>query len=331
MAEKNYRHLTYEDRCQIFALKQSGNASSFIAIQLGVDKSCINREIKRNGGEHGYSYEQAHSFAGERRKQASCAAIKMTPECIEFIEDKLTLKQWSPVQLSGWMKDNTDFNVSYETIYRHIRGDRKRGGDLYKHLRHSGKKYRKSQNGKAGKSCIPERVDIDERPRIVEDKKRIGDWELDTIIGKNHIGAIVSMVDRASKFTKLKLVPDKASDTVTSAIKEALIPLKEKVLTMTADNGGEFAQHQKLTEALDAQVYFAKPYHSWERGLNEHTNGLVRQYFPKGTEFDSLRPDDVQKVESLLNSRPRKVLDFQTPMDVFKKAHPDLSSGALHC
>src|SRR5271156_4848105 len=139
------------------------------------------------------------------------------------------------------------------------------------------------------------------------------------------------MVDRASKFTKLILVPNKTSDVVTSAITSALEPLKPFVLTMTADNGKEFAGHQELKQVLGAQVYFAKPYHSWERGLNEHTNGLVRQYFPKGTEFDSLRQDDVLRVESLLNSRLRKALDFQTPMEVFGSSFPDLLGDALRC
>jgi transposase, IS30 family len=326
---KNYSHLTYESRCQIYALKQGGASSADIAAQLGVHKSTINREINRNSGERGYRFKQAQELAEVRRHQANRGPTKMLDEYVAIIEEKLINEQWSPEQISGWMKLNLGHSLSHETIYEHIRRDKKQGGNLYKNLRHGGKKYRKDKNRPAGKSCIPARVDIDERPDIVEKKERIGDWELDTIIGKNHVGAIVSMVDRASKFTKLMLVPDKKSDTVSLAINEALTPLKSYVLTMTADNGGEFAGHQELNKSLDAQVYFAKPYHSWERGLNEHTNGLVRQYFPKGTKFDSLTQDEVLRVETLLNSRPRKALNFQTPMEVFQMALSGSLSGAL--
>jgi IS30 family transposase len=325
---KGYRHLTYEDRCQIFALMKSGMSYADIARQLNVDKGTISREIRRNSGDGGYIYQQAHDLSEDRRHEASSTPSKMTPEVIELIEEKIRA-QWSPEQISGWMQRNLGYSVSHERIYLHIWRDKKLGGDLYKHLRHKGKKYTSRGKSNAGRGVIPGRMDIDERPLVVNDKKRIGDWELDTIIGKNHKGAIVSMVDRASKYTKLVLVPDKTSGTVTSAITGALQPLKPFVLTMTADNGKEFAGHQELTQVLEATVYFAKPYHSWERGLNEHTNGLVRQYFPKKTAFDSLSPDDVQTVEFLLNSRPRKALDFQTPIEVFRRANVDLSSVAL--
>lgn len=330
MTNKGYSHLAYEERCQIYALKKSGMTSSEIALQVGVNKSTITREIRCNSGEKGYRHKQAQALS-EARRQASSAPSKMTNECIAFIEDKLVNEQWSPEQISGWMERNLDYSVSHECIYQHIWRDKKQGGILYTHLRHGGKKYNKRSGKNAGRGCIPARVDIDERPKIVDEKRRIGDWELDTIIGKNHNGAIVSMVDRASKFTKLTLVSNKTSDVVTSAITNALAPLKPFVLTMTADNGKEFAGHQDLTRLLGAQVYFAKPYHSWERGLNEHTNGLVRQYFPKGTEFGNLCQNDVQMVEFLLNSRPRKILDFQTPLEVFRRPSSPIVGGALHC
>ena len=328
MANKGYRHLTYEDRCQIYALKKSGTTPSKIAMEIGVNKSTITREIQRNSGDAGYRFKQAQRLSESRRSEASRAPLKMTSDCIGLIEEKITI-QWSPVQISGWMKRNMSYSVSPERIYQHIWQDKAQGGTLYKHLRHNGKKYHKRSAKNAGRGCIPGRVDIAERPQVVEAKQRIGDWELDTIIGKNHHRAIVSMVDRASKFTKLILVPNKTADMVTSAITSALEPLKPFVLTMTADNGKEFAGHEELKQALGAQVYFATPYHSWERGLNEHTNGLVRQYFQKGTAFASLSQDDVQKVEALLNGRPRKILNFQTPMEVFSRIVPDLLGGAL--
>jgi transposase, IS30 family len=329
MGHKGYRHLTHDDRCQIHALKKSGLCQSEIARQIGVDKGTISREIHRNGGGSEYCFEHAQNLSSSRRHTASSRPTKMTPECIAFIEEKLVQEQWSPEQISGRMKLMFGNSISHERIYQHIWEDKKFGGTLYKHLRHHGKKYNKRKGCNAGRGLIPNRVDIDERPKIVDEKQRIGDWELDTIIGKNHDGAIVSMVERKSKFTKLILVPNKTAAAVTSAIISALIPLKSAVTTMTADNGKEFAMHEDLTRVLDAQVYFAKPYHSWERGLNEHTNGLVRQYFPKGTRFDTLRQEDVQKVEDLLNARPRKAINFQMPVEVFFKPPWDETAVAL--
>ena len=169
------------------------------------------------------------------------------------------------------------------TIYRHIWKDKSSGGSLYKHLRHSGKKYNKRSSVAAGRGHIPNCVDIDERPKIVEQKTRIGDWEGDTIIGAKHQGAIVSLVDCCSKFTVLKKIDRKTAKAFTKAAVEKLggLSLLLLVITITLDNGKEFADHVTIADKLGAKVYFAKPYHAWERGLNEHTNGLIRQYFQK--------------------------------------------------
>ena len=166
-------------------------------------------------------------------------------------------------------------------------------------------------------AIFPNCVDIEKRPAIVEEKSRLGDWELDTIIGTGQSGAIVSMVDRASKLTKLLKVKDKTAKGVELALIKRLGPIKEFVLTLTSDNGKEFSTHENVSAALEADFYFAKPYHSWERGLNEHTNGLVRQYFPKSKRFDEISEEELLKVEILLNNRPRKVLGFSTPIEVF--------------
>ncbi|MDF2578416.1 MAG: integrase [Chlamydiales bacterium] len=194
---------------------------------------------------------------------------------------------------------------------------KQKGGLLYKNLRHSAKKYNKRSKAAAGRGCIPNRVDIEKRPAIVDEKKRLGDWELDTIIGKEHKGAIVSIVDRASKLTKLVKVEQKTAEEVEKAILKRLEAIKDLVFTLTADNGKEFASHQSIAKALDAEFYFAKSYHSWQRGLNEHTNGLVRQYLPKSVSFTKVTEDDLDRLEELLNNRPRKVLGFMTPIEVF--------------
>ena len=169
----------------------------------------------------------------------------------------------------------------------------------------------------AGKHLIPSRIDISERPAIVEKKQRIGDWEADTIVGAKHQGCIVSLVDRASKYTTLSAAPTKEADGVAQRIIMALRPLPNPIHTITYDNGKEFTQHQHINEQLKCQSYFATPYHSWERGLNEHTNGLVRQFFPKGISLKHICKKKLQSVENLLNNRPRKALNYLTPAEVF--------------
>ena len=229
--------------------------------------------------------------------------------------DSLLLEEWSPDQIAGRLKLE-GIAISPESIYQHVRKDKRAGGTLYKHLRHKGKKYSQRVSGKsAGRGCIPNRVDIDERPKVVEEKSRIGDWEGDTIIGAHHQGVLVSYVDRHSKLTLLKRIDRKTSDLVTQATIEKLQGLS--VHTVTYDNGKEFSDHTRISQALDAPCSFAKPYHSWERGLNEHTNGLVRQYLPKGTNLKQVSDDTIQWITEKLNHRPRKILGYKTPMEVF--------------
>jgi len=310
---KGYHHLTRDERCQIYTLRKRGDSLSTIANEIEVNRSTVSRELKRNKGKKGYRYTQAHEQAKSRRSQASSHRIKMTNETIRLIEEKINM-QWSPEQISGWMKKECyEIAVSHETIYQHIWKSKKTGRLLHKELRHKGKKYNKRGSKQSGRGVIPRRVGIEKRPAIVEKKERIGDWELDTIIGSSNTGAIVSMVDRGSKYTKLAIVPTKTASEVTNALIKKLGGAAKFVLTMTADNGKEFADHEEISEKLKANFYFANPYHSWERGLNEHTNGLVRQYLPKGTKFDNLLQERLTEIECLLNNRPRKVLNFLTP------------------
>jgi IS30 family transposase len=314
---EDYHHLTRDQRCQLYALKKRGDSASVIANVLEVHRSTIYRELRRNTGQRGYRFKQANEKALDRRLIASRQKQKMTDITRFIISEKLAL-QWSPVQISGWLKKQDYMKaVSHETIYQYIWADKRKGGVLFKQLRHSGKKYNKRSKGTAGRGCIPNRVDIDKRPAIVEEKTRLGDWELDTIIGTGQSGAIVSMVDRASKLTMLVKTSGKTAQEVTDALLLRFSPIKEFVCTLTSDNGKEFANHQQVSKTLDASFYFAKPYHSWERGLNEHTNGLVRQYFPKSKRFDEILDTDLMEVEILLNNRPRKVLEFLTPIEVF--------------
>jgi transposase, IS30 family len=285
---EGYLHLTYEQRCQIYALLQSGHTQAHIARQLGVDPSTISRELSRNSGARGYRFKQADAKASRRRRDASITPRKMTPEVVAVIEDKLIEQQWSPQQISGRLAREGIVTISHESIYRHVWNDKKDGGNLYHHLRHSGKKYNKRKGKNSGRGLIPNRVDIDQREAIVATKSRIGDWEADTIIGARHHGALLSHVERKSKYTKLVKLAERTADAVVQASARALSRLADRVETITYDNGKEFAAHLEIAAALQAKSYFAKPYHAWERGLNEHTNGLVRQYFPKGSDLSIL-------------------------------------------
>jgi IS30 family transposase len=320
-------HLTPEERCQIEILLKRGDSQRAIAKLLGRTPRTIREELKRTKGERGYRCLQAQTKADDRRKNASQRAKKMTLETIALIEKELTQKQWSPKQISGWLKENAILSISHERIYQHIWRNKKQGGILYKNLRHNGKKYNKRAGKTAGRGLIPRRIDIDQRPEIAAMKTRLGDWEIDTVIGAHHKGVLVTAVDRASKYTVIEIVANKTSELVTAALIKRLSAFDGKVLTITADNGKEFAEHEKITEALGATVYFAKPYHSYERGLNEHTNGLIRQYLPKGRSFEDVTPAEVDRIETLLNNRPREILNFKTPQEIFFHPPP----GYFHC
>lgn len=313
-----YNQITEEERYQIWANRKAGFSIPEIAAELGRSKSTIYREIERNTGARGYRPKQANLKA-QKRKSTSKKAVKMTAELIDVIEEKLCL-DWSPEQISGWMFTENRMLISHERIYQHIWKDKRQGGTLFKHLRCQGKKYDKRRNGKSTRGHIKNPVSIDERPHIVNDKKRVGDWEIDTVIGKNHLGAIVTIVERKTLFTVAALVDRKKADVVTKATVQLLTPLKGCVHTITADNGKEFAYHEKLVDKLETQVYFAHPYSSWERGLNENTNGLLRQYFPKGTDFRTLSQCDIDMAVERINNRPRKTLGFKTAAEMMKKS-----------
>ena len=312
---KKYRQLTEAQRYQIEALKKAKKSQKEIAMIIEVSESTISRELRRNRGLRGYRPKQAHIKASNRRTGAF-KTIKMTIERVTLIEEKLRL-QWSPEQISGWLRENRAIAISHERIYQHVWADKRQGGKLYLHLRHSQKKRKKQYASKDKRGQIRNRVSIDERPEIVTQRTRIGDWEIDTVIGKNHQGALVTIVDRVSKFTLIKKVASKHAGVVTEATIALLKPYLDKTWTITADNGKEFAGHETIAKQLQTAVYFAHPYHSWERGLNENTNGLIRQYFTKGSSFENITDEQVEAVMNRLNHRPRKTLNFKTPHEVF--------------
>jgi IS30 family transposase len=282
-----------------------------IADTVETSQSTISRELKRNKGQRGYRHKQAQRKTDQRR-QGAAKAIKMDESMVKKVELKLSEK-WSPEQISGWLFDEQSERLSHERIYQHIWQDKRAGGELHTHLRRQGKKYQKRSNGKRSRGQIRNRTGIEERPAVVDEKSRIGDWEIDTVIGKGHSGALVTLVERATQFTLVANVPNKSAEAVTAATIDLLKPYQGALHTITADNGKEFAYHEELTAALGVAVYFAKPYHSWERGLNENTNGLLRQYWPKSTDFKHVTDKEVKATVTQLNQRPRKTLNFKTP------------------
>ena len=312
---KGYHHLTHAQRCQIFYYHTRGVSQNNIASTLGISPSTISRELRRNRFDNQYYSWAAEGIARRRRSQASARIRRMTSDLLQKIEERLR-RQWSPEQIAGRLKREFGLRISHERIYQHIWADKKQGGKLYEHLRHGAKRYRKRGSLKSGRGCIPNRVDIKERPPIVEHKTRLGDWEGDTIISVGRHGSLLSYVDRVSKVVVLeKLEMNRAAKVEKATLKRfrgSGLPMN----TMTFDNGKEFSRHEKITKELGIACYFATPYRSWERGLNEHTNGLIRQYFPKSCDFSLITKQQVRQVEELLNNRPRKVLGFRTPKEV---------------
>lgn len=308
-----YTQLTREQRYQIYALKKEHHNRTAIARNLGVHKSTIGRELSRNQGGRGYRPKQADERAQARKHER--ARPRISAQQWQQVE-ALLRQQWSPEQISGRLRLEGQPRISHERIYQYIYADKQQGGTLYLNLRCQ-KKRRKRYGRYSRRGQIPHRVSIDQRPAVVAEKARFGDWEADTIIGRHHQAAIVSLVERKSKLTCLTKVTRNTAALVTQAVSTQLQALT--VLTITSDNGREFANHQQIGQNLKADFYFAHPYHSWERGLNENTNGLVRQYFPKKSEFSKITNRQIAKVVDRLNNRPRKTLGYKTPKEIFFK------------
>lgn len=320
----SHKHLNYLKRCQILGLWKAGFNQTQIAKEVGVHKSTISREFKRNLtlirtslGCWSYKPDYAQCYADDRKK-AKRHFYKFTEEVKEFVTEKL-LEDWSPEQISGYAKRWSLFSISHERIYQFIIEDKQNGGELYKHLRHKNKKYRKRYGSIARHAPIRNRKTIDERPKVVDEKSRIGDWEVDTIIGKNQKQAVLSIVERKTKYTILRKLERKTGEATKLAISDALMDYKDYVHTITSDNGLEFAKHQEISLELNVDFYFAHPYSSWERGLNENTNGLIRQYLKKGSEFTNITDEDLAIIADKLNDRPRKTLGYKSPNEVFNR------------
>lgn len=309
-------HLTVEQRYKIQILKEEGLSQIEIAERISKHKSVICRELKRNCDKRSGKYraELAEKKCADRHKTKH-KKIRFTID-IQLNTEKLLKEDYSPEQIVGISKLQGKECVSVERIYQHIWKDKKLGGTLYKHLRTEGKRYRKRGAAKDKRGQIPDKVSIEKRPKIVDEKKRIGDVEIDLVIGKNHNKALLTLNDRVSGNGKIALLHSKNAEEVKKKVIEILDDWKSFLKTITSDNGKEFTLHKEIATQLGIDYYFAKPYHSWERGANENFNGLVRQYFPKNYDFNRITQNDIQYVENKLNNRPRKRFGYLTPNQV---------------
>jgi IS30 family transposase len=308
----SYKQLIEGQRYQIEAYLREGFSYREIGKRLNVCHSTISREVRRNRfRDNHYLPEVAHAKTVKRR----CLAAKYSVSAltITFVEFGLSQK-WSPEQIAGVGKI-IGHPVSHEWVYGFVQRDKLRGGKLFKQLRHGHRTYRKGSLAK--RTIIPNRVSIEHRPTIVDKKKRFGDWEADTVLGKQGTGAIVSLVERKSKLYLIRKVPAKSAADVSRAMVGMLWRYRRHVRTITADNGSEFCDHELVAEKLKTDIYFANPYSSWERGLNENFNGLLRQYVRKGTDLRTVTDKQIADVERALNARPRKCLGFKQPAVVF--------------
>ncbi|MDD5226765.1 MAG: IS30 family transposase [Candidatus Omnitrophica bacterium] len=312
------RHLTVEDRYHIQAKREVGHTLERIARKLRVDKSTISRELRRNCGERGYRPKQAQRKSDERWRNAA-KAIKMTPKLERYVASRIRL-DWSPEQICGRLKLEGKASVSHERIYQFIGEDKDSGGDLWKHLRWGHRKRRKRYGGRDSRGEIPGRVSIEKRGRKANKRKKIGHLERDLVLGNGQQGALLTVVDRKSRMTFAARVESKSAKVIHRATLAVLRPVRDLVKTITNDNGTEFAAHKKTAKRLNVKIYFSHPYSSYERGTNENTNGLLRQYFPKkGTNFKKVKNRKVRFAVNRLNSRPRKCIGFQTPIEVLRK------------
>ena len=311
-----YTQLTQGQRYQIKVLLDIGCKRTKIAEQLGVAKSTIIRELCRNRGQRGYRPKQAHEKALERRMKK--VQPNISAETWQIVDAKL-LQDWSPEQITGWLKKKRLPSISPEWIYQYVYADKRAGGTLHTHLRCQ-KKRRKRYGKYDRRGIISARRSIEERPEAVDLRERLGDWESDTIIGKGHQGAVLTLTERKSRFTLIRKVTQRSAELVAKNMLELLSWVHHRK-TITSDNGKEFAAHQMISKQLLIDFFFAHPYAAWERGTNENANGLVCQYLPKDRDLSTVSAQEEIMIMDRLNLRPRKCprkcLDFKIPFEVF--------------
>jgi IS30 family transposase len=307
-----YHQLTQIQRYQIYVLRKTGHSQTEIAAAIGVHKATISREVRRNRGGRNYRPRQADLFATARKRKGRARIQAHTWSLVE----RLLRKDWSPEQISARLKAEQAVQISHEWIYQHVLADKRTGGALFRHLRCQ-KTQRKRYGSYQRRGKLLHCRSIEERPKVVESRKRLGDWEVDTVVGGKQKAALLTLTDRKSRFTVVGKTSNRTAPVVRRKLVQLLQPYADQAQTLTSDHGKEFAQHEQIAQALQLQYFFAHPYAAWERGTNENTNGLLRQYFPRQRDFNSITARELVRAMTHLNRRPRKCLGFKTPYEVF--------------
>ncbi len=318
-----YTHLTSEERYQIHALQSAGHCQAHIALHLNRSPSTISREMVRNRGHRGYRPKQANELA-QARRAACCNARMVSHETWQLVESRLR-EDHSPEQIARSLQDQGLASISHETIYRRIYDAKAAGeNDWHTHLRCQKQRRKRYGSGRQWRGRIVNRRGIEERPLVVDARQRVGDWEADTVMGVQASMALVTLTERVTRTTLVMKVAARTAEAVSAVIIRMLRPYESLVHTITFDNGREFADHESIARALSADCFFADPYSSWQRGLNENTNGLLRQYFPKGVSLEAVNDAAVDFAVTRLNTRPRKCLEWKTPRQMMKAAAKEL-------
>jgi transposase, IS30 family len=319
--EKGYKHISLDERDRIAEMKSLGQTVTDMAIALGRSKSTLSRELRRNAtpAYKVYLSHRAHERVATRKQEAGSRPRLKSDQVVSYVRNKLE-QGLSPELIAGRIElEQSGLSISHEAIYQYIYHPKTEGRAELIRLLVRGHRKRKSKGigRKERKTKIPNRIPIEDRPLSVENRSRFGHWEGDSLVSRKSIAALNSLVERKSRLLLLSRLQRKTAELTTDAVILRLQKLPEKVRrTLTLDNGTENAQHEAITEAIGIQCYFARPYASWQRGTNESVNGLVRQYFPKGTDFSKITDEQVAKVESVINNRPRKCLAYKTPLEV---------------
>lgn len=311
----SYRQLTLDERYMLHTLRLQGFSNAEIARELGRHRSTIGRELKRNIYWRCYDPKEADQAARARRSKSRRRWYFEDWQLSLVIT--LLRQDWSPEQAAEWLKRHRILSISHQTIYRYVWYDGVCGGNLHQHLRHSGKRRRKRYGSADSRGVMRGKRHISQRPAAADERSRFGHWEGDTVMGGRDSHCIVTLVERKSLYTVIGKLRARTTEELNRRIIQLINRQKRRVKTITVDNGTEFHQFREVEQKTVAKFYFCTPHHSWERGLNENTNGLIRQYLPKGKSMAELTQKDCNRIARKLNSRPRKKIGFRTPEEVY--------------
>jgi IS30 family transposase len=313
---KTYRHLSLQERERIAVWRGCGLSLREMASKLGRQPSSLCREINRNRAGNGYWPTPAHQSAQDRERN-SHKRMRLKSQLLRAAVEEMLPKGWSPELIAGRLsREHPEWSrISHEAIYQWIYAERP---DLIGYLLRAHPKRKKRWKTSARKMRIPERVSILQRPTSISRREEPGHWETDLVVGSGR-SALQVLVERASRYSKVDKIPNKTAFESRHALQRLLRPLPARLRrSITYDNGPENIEHHLLNRDLSMRSWFCEPYHSWEKGQVENTNGLIRRFVPKRSNLDELSDDQIQKIETWLNDRPRKVLKFKTPNEVFR-------------